>query len=86
MLFIHNQDVDYDQRPQLIINGKPINNKLSSYYLGLTVDHQLNWSEHITNMCSTINSKLYYLRNLSKFLSHAGYIVSNLPKLYSAIF
>ena len=37
--------------------------------LGVIFDENLNMSEHITNICRTVNFHLHNLRNINKFLS-----------------
>ena len=42
--------------------------RVKSYkYLGVTIDDQLDWHEHLPNVYKKVNSRLYFLRKLKSF-------------------
>ena len=67
---------------ELKIDGNQIKKTHNQKLLGIHIDDKLSWSTHIDNLCSTISSKIYLLRQLSKYVSID--VQKNLPRIYSA--
>ena len=45
-----------------------INDQICTYkYLGITIDEKLHWSDHINNIKSKANKRLYFVRKLGQF-------------------
>ena len=53
----------------LIVNGKKINNSREIELLGIVIDNQLKFKEHIENLCKKASFKLHALRRIRKFLT-----------------
>ena len=51
----------------LKINDHVIEQVSSYKYLGVTIDDKLQWSEHINNIRSKANKRLYFVRKLGQF-------------------
>ena len=51
-------------RPQLSIGPHPLQVVQSTKLLGVTLDEQLNWKQHVSNIVRTASYKLYMLRRL----------------------
>lgn len=72
----------------LTLNNKPINEVQSAKYLGITIDNQLNFSEHIKTIKQKINSICFYLRrnafmmnNNTRYQIYYAYICSHISYL-----
>ncbi|MCG8110902.1 MAG: reverse transcriptase family protein, partial [Candidatus Thiodiazotropha taylori] len=52
----------------LQVDNTNIQNVNSQKLLGLYVDKQLSWSEHIDHLCSNISSKISLLKSLSEYI------------------
>lgn len=73
------------------LNGEEIKEVDSTKFLGLHVDSNLNWDNHVQNLCKKLNSFSYALYHLSKethmqtrLTSYHGYVSSSLR--YGIIF
>ena len=62
------------------INGVPLTEKLSTKFLGVTIDANLNWHEHILNITKSISKNTGILYKLKKLLS-----TKSLFMLYNAL-
>ena len=51
----------------LVINDKIIEQVEMYVYLGVTIDHQLNWNNQSLSVLSKLNQRLYFLRKLCNF-------------------
>lgn len=49
-------------KENLMVNGKVIERETSVKYLGLTIQHRLNWSEHIANKTEAARKMLFRLK------------------------
>lgn len=67
-------------RSTIKINGTEICKKEGAQFLGMYVDNDLNWHEHIKNISSKINSSLYIINRVKHILSF-----SHLKTLYYAL-
>ena len=63
------------------IDGVKIPHVRSAKYLGVVIDSQLTWTDHITELSSRLSSRLYILRKLVQIL-----IFNNFNCIYYAIF
>ena len=43
------------------INGKRINNENDVYLLGITIDNDLNFTKHVSNLCKKASQKVHAL-------------------------
>ena len=57
---------DTDIMP-LKINDQIIDQVCTYKYLGVKVDEKLHWSDHINNIRSKANKRLYFVRKLGQF-------------------
>ena len=57
---------DNDIMP-LKINDQIIDQVCTYKYLGITIDEKLHWSDHINNIKSEANKRLYFVRKLGQF-------------------
>jgi hypothetical protein len=48
------------------LNDSPINQSTSMNLLGITIDSRLSFNDHVTNIVTKCNSKLYFLRKLKQ--------------------
>ena len=58
------------KKPQiepLYIKNECVDRVKSYKYLGVTIDDQLDWHEHLPNVYKKVNSRLYFLRKLKSF-------------------
>ena len=51
------------------INGVPLTEKLSTKFLGVTIDANLNWYEHVLTIAKSISKNIGILYKLKKLLS-----------------
>ena len=51
----------------LKINDQIIDQVCTYKYLGITIDEKLHWSDHINNIKSKANKRLYFVRKLGQF-------------------
>ena len=65
-LLISNRDKDLS----LIIDNEVIECSKSVKLLGVTIDNGLNFSEHISNLCKKVSTKLHALARVSNFMRH----------------
>ena len=57
------------------IDDIPIQKVLSSKFLGVTVDHNLSWSQHISSITKTISRNTGVLSRLSHFLNPSSLVL-----------
>ena len=50
-------------------NGHEIANSDSEILLGITFDNELNFNEHVSNLCNKANNKLHALARVSHYMS-----------------
>ena len=60
---------------QIVINGKPVEEVESFTYLGVTIDKQLTFSEHVTAVQKKCQQRLHVLRSLRSFRVNAGLLL-----------
>ena len=58
----HSQELDIN------IDGNKIKNVTKQKLLGIYIDENLQWSDHIDYLCSTISSKISLLKQLPKYI------------------
>ena len=51
------------------IDDKHIKKTQNHKLLGIYIDDKLSWSSHMDHLCSSISSKISFLRQLSKYVS-----------------
>ena len=54
--------------PSLYISSTPIQSVSTHKVLGVIIDHNLNWSSHVDNLCKHISQKVFQLIKLKNFL------------------
>ena len=62
---LHNENLD------LKFNNEPLNMISNDKILGIYVDNNLNWSDHIKHLSRKITSSIWLLSKIKKFLSQA---------------
>jgi hypothetical protein len=62
------------------INNEPLHKVTISKYLGMFIDSNLKWDDHINNMIPKISAKIGILRSLKKIIP-----TETLQQLYNAI-
>ena len=65
----------------IYIDGVKIPHVRSAKYLGVVIDSQLTWTDHINELSSRVSTRLYILRKLGKILPN-----NNFNCIYYAIF
>ena len=55
----------------LKLNDKIVEQVFTYKYLGVTIDEKLHWSDHINNIKSKGNNRLYFVRKLGQFKVHS---------------
>ena len=55
--------------PPLYINGKLIEEVESHKLLGVIIDNNLSWSNHVTMICNNVSKKIYQLSKIKHFLN-----------------
>lgn len=66
-------------RPQslnIILNGKKIEDVRTTKFLGITLDSNCNWRDHIDSLCSKINRFIFALRRVSQVVSKEAAITA----------
>ena len=84
--FIHFRNVNSPRvRLNLLIDNMPITEKITTKFLGVTIDSNLNWNEHIKNIHTTVSRNigvLYRLRNFltekSLFILYNSFVLSHI--------
>lgn len=61
--------INSDNVINLFLDGKRIDEVLSPRFLGVTIDCNLNWHDHIDNLASKLASGLFIIRKVAK-LAH----------------
>ena len=56
------------QEMNIYIDGNKIKNVTKQKLLGIYIDENLQWSDHIDYLCSTISSKISLLKQLSLYI------------------
>lgn len=59
--------VDSEFSPAVMLSDTLLEEVYSTKFLGIQIDKQLTWEDHINNVCSKISSGIYALRILSKY-------------------
>ena len=67
--------------PKFFIGGSQVENVDRAKYLGVIIDRNLNWEEHISNVRSKVSRAIGFLKYSRKFLPQ-----NTLSKMYSGIF
>ena len=55
--------------PSLYLNGNMVEEVCSHKVLGVMIDNNLSWSDHITMLCKIISKKIYQLSKIKHFLN-----------------
>ena len=66
--------------PQFFIGGSQVENVDRAKYLGVIIDKNLNWEEHISNIRTKVSRAIGFLKNSRKVLPQ-----NTLSKMYSGI-
>ena len=66
--------------PKFLIGGSQVENVDREKYLGVIIDKNLNWEEHISNVRTKVSRAIGFLKYSSKFLPQ-----NTLSKMYSGI-
>jgi len=61
--------------PFIVINDGTVERVTSFKLLGLTNANNLNWEEHITNVCNKASKLLHYLTLLKRCLASVNYLL-----------
>jgi hypothetical protein len=67
-LFGSNSRLSQSDIPEISINNSPLEHVKTYKYLGLNLDCNLNWHEHIDRMCKKIKQRLGVLKRVRKYL------------------
>ena len=71
--------------PQFYMNGHLLESSTTAKLLGVTIDSRLTFSHHIDNMCNSLASRLYAMRELKRLgLNSSGlllYYTANIRSL-----
>ena len=67
--------------PLILLNDSTVERVTSFKLLGLTITNNLNWEEHITNVCNKANKRLHYL----KLLKRCSVSVDDLLHYYKSV-
>ena len=59
----------HDKSLTISLNGNELEQVKQAKLLGVTLDNNLTWTDHIDNLCSIINSRLALLRRIKPFLA-----------------
>jgi len=62
------QNFSSDPYP-ISINGETLEEAVCHKILGIVVDNNLSWSNHISTMCKTLSKKIYQLSKIKHFLN-----------------
>ena len=60
---------NHDDKVSAIIGGQTIYNSKSVKLLGVCIDNNLHFSEHVSNICKTVSKKLHALRRVSQYMN-----------------
>lgn len=60
----------YGPFPLIKIADKPVNFVLKSKCLGVTIDKDLSWHDHMNTLCSKLNTKVTMLKRMKSLNSH----------------
>ena len=81
----HTCRIQNSQQMDIYIDGNKIRNVNKQKLLGVYIDENLHWSDHIDYLCSTISSKVSLLKQLSSYIAaeaqklyYQGYILSQI--------
>ena len=66
--------------PQFFTGGSQVENVDQAKYLGVIIDKNLNWEEHISNVHTKVSRAIGFLKYSRKFLPQ-----NTLSKMYSGI-
>ena len=59
---------------KLNLDGNPIEQVIEHRLLGVTIDNQLRWQTHITNVCKNVSKNLFMLARLKPYID-AGHVL-----------
>ena len=59
---------NHDEDASILINGKIVEGNKSVKLLCLKIDNELNFNEHVTNICNTVSQKLPALARISGYM------------------
>ena len=59
---------NHDEDAPILINGEIVEGNKSVKLLGLEIDNELNFNEHVTNICNTVSQKLHALARISFYM------------------
>lgn len=68
MLLATRQRVNDTCELDLLVDGTPIEKVSKQKLLGIIIDENLSWSQHIDYLCSTISTKISLLRQISTYV------------------
>ena len=54
--------------PNFTLHGEPIQHKNATKYLGVQIDNQLKWKDHISQVSSKVVHAIGYIKYARKFL------------------
>jgi hypothetical protein len=80
-IYFNRPDQQLQTASPLTISGETISFENCSKLLGIHIDAQLNWHQHIDNLCKKLNRALYALRCLTNIVSQKVLLV-----VYNAYF
>lgn len=56
--------VNFNKKREQILDIVDTMTKNSTTFLGVTLDNNLRWNEHIDNVCKKMNSGVYVIRHM----------------------
>ena len=59
---------NHDEDASIIIDNKIIEGNTSVKLLGVKIDNELNFKEHVTNICNKVSQKLHALARISSYM------------------
>ena len=75
----------FDKSPSLVIDGAPLNRVSNTKSLGVTIDENLSWSEHIGELCKKIASGIGAIKRTRSLFPRIGRCNWYITHLYSHI-
>ncbi len=71
----------YDSDLVLCLNDKKLKKVQNTKFLGVIIDEQLNWEEHLNHLVSKLNSSIVSIKRIKKFIPKSEH-----TKIYNALF
>ena len=59
--------IEPEEHASIFIDGQEVERVENYKYLGVNINHKLDWHQHTSNVISKINQRLYFVRKLNYF-------------------